>query len=242
MHDNKSATIERAGDASLSFSSFSFLAAPIDLRVQNQADHMTDARHKWNARWRDKAKHPIRPDPWLRKVLPLLLAGKTLDVACGRGRNALFLAGRGMSVTALDVSEEALYQLGREARRRGLQIETRQVDLEAQPQLPAAAYELVIDFFYFHRPLLPLLRQTVRPGGIAVVRTFSSAGPFPAGSLDEQFVLHPGELLEIFAGWEILLHEEGLEPSRKGGSLAGIVARRPYPELQAAGVRPLSPS
>jgi len=60
-----------------------------------------------------------------------------------------------------------------------------------------------------------------------VVRTFSRAGSFPGGLDNPDFVLNPGELPDLFSGWEILLHEEGLEPSKKGGSLAGIVARRP---------------
>jgi SAM-dependent methyltransferase len=134
-----------------------------------------------------------------------------------------------MSVTALDVSEEALAQLAAEAARRNLPVETRRVDLEAVPQLPVAAYDLVIEFFYLHRPLLPQVLDAVRPGGVAVLRTFSRAGSFPGGPENPDFVLRPGELLEIFAGWEILLHEEGMEPSRKGGSLAGVVARRPKP-------------
>jgi tellurite methyltransferase len=188
---------------------------------------MNDARHKWNTRWRDKAEHPFRPDSWLVKVLPLLPPGRALDVASGRGRNALFLAEQGMTVTALDVSEEALAQLDREATDRGLRIETRQVDLESSPRLSKESFDLVIDFFFLHRPLLPALCQAVRPGGVAVLRTFSSAGPFPGGPEHSQIVLSPGELLEIFASWEVLLHEEGVEPSRKGGSLAGIVARRP---------------
>jgi hypothetical protein len=51
----------------------------------------------------------------------------------------------------------------------------------------------------------------------------NAIGPF----LTEPLVLNPGELLELFQSWDILRHEEGLEPSHKGGSLAGIVARRP---------------
>lgn len=188
---------------------------------------MNDSRTRWNARWREKSERPFEPDPWLLRVHPLLPGGRALDIASGRGRNALFLAEQGMSVTALDVSEEALAQLGREATRRGLKVVTRRVDLEADPRLPAELFDLVIDFFYLHRPLLPLLRHAVRPGGVAVLRTFSHAGPFPGGPKNPEFVLRPGELLEMFAGWEILLHEEGMEPSRKGGSLAGIVARRP---------------
>ncbi len=188
---------------------------------------MNDTHGQWNARWQEKADDLFHPDPWLLRIAPLLPGGTALDLASGRGRNALYLAEQGFSVTALDLSEEALAQLSREATRRRLTVTTWQVDLEENPRLPEETFDLVLDFFYLHRPLLPQLRGAVRPGGIAVLRTFSSAGSFPGAPGNPAFVLQPGELLEIFAGWEILLHEEGLEPSRKGGALAGIVARRP---------------
>lgn len=188
---------------------------------------MNDTRTRWNQRWQDKADRPYDPDPWLLRIRTLLPGGRALDIASGRGRNALFLAELGMSVTALDISEEALGQLRREASRRHLKVETRRVDLEADPWLPDGAFDLVLDFFYLHRPLLPNLRDAVLPSGVAVIRTFTSAGPHPGGPAIPEFVLRPGELPEVFAGWEILLHEEGLDPSRKGGSLAGIVARKP---------------
>lgn len=188
---------------------------------------MTDTRTKWDNRWREKSGHPSEPDGWLLKVRDLLPTGRALDVACGQGRNALYLAEQGMSVTAVDLSEEALSQLRQEATTRNLDIRTFRVDLEADPAFPDEVFDLVVVFFYLHRPLLPLLRKMVRPGGIILLRSFSSAGPFPGGPSNPDFVLHPGELLEEFADWEILLHEEGVEPSRKGGSVAGIVARRP---------------
>jgi SAM-dependent methyltransferase len=188
---------------------------------------MSDIRTKWDNRWQEKAGQPCEPDGWLLKIKDLLPAGKALDVACGQGRNALYLAEQGMSVTAVDLSGEALEQLRGEAAERKLDIRTLRLDLEADPRLPDGDFDLVTVFFYLHRPLLPLLRNAVRPGGVAVLRTFSSAGPFPGGPGNPDFVLRPGELLEEFADWEILLHEEGIEPSRKGGSVAGIVARRP---------------
>jgi SAM-dependent methyltransferase len=148
-------------------------------------------------------------------------------VACGSGRNALFLAANGFAVTAIDLSQEGLALLEREAARRGLAIATRQVDLENNPLLPPGPFDLIIDFFYLHRPLLPRLCERLRPGGLLLLRTFSCAGTFPGGPDNPAFVLDPGELLALFAGSEILVHEEGVEPSHKGGSLAGIVARRP---------------
>jgi SAM-dependent methyltransferase len=188
---------------------------------------MNDPRTTWNNRWREKTDDSWEPDPWLLRIQPWLPDGRALDIACGRGRNALYLAEQGLTVTAIDVSEEALAQLASEAAHRNLPVETRQIDLEAAPQLPSDTFDLVLEFFFLHRPLLPQLLQAVRPGGVAVLRTFSSAGAFAGGPGNPAFVLRPGELLEIFAGWDILLHEEGIEPSRKGGALAGIVARRP---------------
>jgi len=191
---------------------------------------MVSSKPDWNTRWRDRADQPLTVDPWLLSVAPLLPGGgNALDLACGRGRHALFLAERGFTVTAIDSSSEALAQLRNEATLRALAIETREVDLETSPELPPSSYDVILLLFYLQRSLLPSLREAVRPGGIAVVRTFSSAGPFPGGPANPDFVLRPGELLEVFAGWEILRHEEGIEPSSKGGSVAGIVARRPLP-------------
>lgn len=199
---------------------------------------MKDIRKKWDDRWQEKAGQACEPDGWLLRVKDMLPTGKALDVACGQGRNALYLAERGMSVSAIDLSGEALEQLRREAAERNLDIRTIQADLEADLRLPDEDFDLVIVFFYLHRPLLPLLRKAVRPGGMIVLRTFSSAGPFPGGPGNPDFVLRPGELLEEFAGWEILLHEEGIEPSRKGGSVAGIVARRQKPGAPSQDVKP----
>lgn len=189
---------------------------------------MNETQRKWNERWREKTStSKWQVDPWLQKVLPLLPEGRAMDVACGIGRNALFLAEQQFRVTAIDISDEALEQLQQENTARNLAIETRRVDLETDPVLPTGPFDLVLILFYLHRPLLSLLREAVRPGGAIVLRTFSSAGPFAGGPDNPEIVLRPGELLEMFIDWEVLLHEEGLEPSSKGGGLAGIVARKP---------------
>ncbi|KIH78229.1 hypothetical protein GFER_03840 [Geoalkalibacter ferrihydriticus DSM 17813] len=190
---------------------------------------MNKDAEKWNERWQERAQSPWVPDPWLLRILPLLPGGRLLDVACGRGRNALFLAEKGYAVTAVDIAAEGLMQLRDEARRRGHALEVRHCDLETLPDLGREVFDVVLDFFFLQRSLLPALQAAVRPGGVGVVRTFSRAGDFPGEAPNADFVLEPGELPRIFAGWEVLLHEEGLEPSSKGGSLAGIVARKPLP-------------
>ena len=188
---------------------------------------MNDLRTRWDDRWREKEPDlDWQADSWLQRVLPLLERGHVLDVACGSGRNAIYLAEQHFEVTAVDLSPQALEILAHEAADRGLAIKTLLVDLESEPHLPVGPFDLIIDFFYLYRPLLPKLIRILRPGGLMVIRTFSSAGEFAEGNLNQNFVLQPGELLDIFSGWEILLHEEGLEPSSKGGGLAGIVVRK----------------
>ena len=166
-------------------------------------------------------------DSWLLEVVDLLPVGRALDLACGRGRNAIELARLGYAVTAVDQSDEALAQLAGTASTEKHSIECLCCDLETEPPVLTPDFDLIICFFYLHRPLFPMLLAAVKPGGVVVVRTFSTAGSFLPGQLNPQFVLQPGELLTIFSGWEIIRHEEGVEPSRKGGSLASIVARKP---------------
>lgn len=189
-----------------------------------QNDHSQD---KWNRRWRERRDDEVVADSWLLNHVELLPVGTALDLACGRGRNALELARRGFRVTAVDYATEALAPLQTAAVAEKLSLTTLCHDLESVVPPLDSLFDLVLCFFYLHRPLLPWMLQRVKPGGHAIIRTFSSAGPYPVGELDAQFVLQPQELLSIFKGWEIVRHEEGLEPSRKGGSLAGILARKP---------------
>ncbi|APG28262.1 hypothetical protein A7E78_10630 [Syntrophotalea acetylenivorans] len=181
----------------------------------------------WNKVWQERGEKPLLFDPWLQRVLPLLPQGKLLDIACGRGRNALPMAELGYSVTALDASSQGLSQLSEEARRRGLAIATVQQDLEQLPQLPSAYFDVVLQFFYLQRSLFDAVRAAVRPGGVVVARTFSRAGDFAGGPGNPDYVLEVGELLTLFHDWDILLHEEGIDEAERGGGLAGIVARKP---------------
>lgn len=190
-----------------------------------------DMANDWNQIWRERAHSERNPDPWLVRSLHLLPpAGRVLDLACGRGRNALYLATRGYRVTAVDASAEALAQVDAEARRRGLHIDTLQQNMEDCPILDLPPFDVVMQFFYLQRSLLPELRRLVRPGGFMIVRTFSRAGAFPGGPGNPAFALDPGELPKLLDGWQILMHEEGIDQAHRGGSLAGVVARRPLPE------------
>jgi tellurite methyltransferase len=188
-----------------------------------------DAERYWDERYRREEGVPERdPASFLvehRHLLPP--RGQALEVAMGTGRNGLYLASLGYEVTGVDVSGVAVERCRREAARRGLRIEAVQADLESY-EMPRAEYDVVIDFYYLHRDLAPRLEGALRPGGVLVFESFTTEQRrFGWGPQNDDFLLRPGELREIFAGLEVLAYREGLVESDRGTkAVAGLVGRK----------------
>lgn len=88
-------------------------------------------RTKWNKRYRDGAyAQGVRPSELLETWIGRIPPGRALDVACGAGRNALYLATRGFSVDAVDISREGLKRARDSARNPGLQVNWVERDLD----------------------------------------------------------------------------------------------------------------
>ena len=158
-------------------------------------------------------------------LLPPGAAGPVLDLACGSGRAAVWLAERGYRVTGLDWQPEAL-ELGRRlAASRGTACEFRSVDLREKDEVPPGPWAVVLNFRYLERDLLKALPLLVGPGGVALVRTFREA-PGYAGHPRPRHRLQPFELTRAFprGDWEVLAHDQGFDPD--GRPAAGVVARR----------------
>jgi len=191
------------------------------------------ARERWNRRFAAAGFEAFPDDPaqWLTEhdaLVRTLAPGRALDVGCGDGRNALHLARLGFEVDALDVSDFAIERLRAAAARRGLAIDARLCDLEREP-LPAAAYDVVVDFNYLQRDLLPALAGALAPGGLLVFETFARAHIDELGGrIDPAYVLGPNELLRAFDGLLVEHYREGVV-DRRGAKrgLARLVARRP---------------
>ena len=132
-------------------------------------------RKRWDARWRERAATgPGAPEPFLVRHAGALPRGPLLDVAAGDGRNALWLAGRGFPVTAIDVSAVALARLAREAAARGLAVATRVADLGAPEALAGLGpfASLVVIRFKPSPPQWRLLQAALRPGGRLLLCSF----------------------------------------------------------------------
>jgi len=189
---------------------------------------------KWNARYAgrdpglDESPASLLP-PAVDGVSP----GRALDLACGAGRNAIWLARRGWRVDAVDGAEAALDLLLASAGRAGCQdrITAHAADLESEPPdftIAPGRYDLIVDCYFLHRPLFPAIRKGTRPGGLFVAALHL---PAPAGGKGHRYVLQPGELeREVKAWqWDILHSAERTAKPSAGDDLgvAEIIARRP---------------
>lgn len=154
-----------------------------------------------------------------------LKPGKALDLACGTGRNAIWLAKHGWSVTAVDGAPTAIEILRRRASEAGLRIESVVSDLEKGGySIPPSNFDLVTICYYLQHDLFEPAKQGVKPGGIllAIVHILEPGEP------PRKNRLAPGELQNYFQGWRILhLYEGKPNDSAHHHAVAEIVAKRP---------------
>jgi SAM-dependent methyltransferase len=181
-------------------------------------------RDRWNSRYLTEDA-PSEPSPFLVGLDALLpRGGRALDVAGGAGRNALWLARRGLDTTLADVSEVALARAAEVARAQGLALSTVRVDLEQAP-LPGGPWDLVVCTYFLHRPLFAAFPAALAPGGLLVFAhaTRTNLTRHPRPGLDH--VLEDGELPTLVRGLDVVRAEEGWLES--GRHEARLVARKP---------------
>jgi SAM-dependent methyltransferase len=167
----------------------------------------------------------LEPSTWLVDHAHLLpRSGDALDLASGRGRNALWLARRGLHTRAVDRNEESMAYLRQLAAQEDLPLQADVMDLEAdEAPLATDAFELIVVVHYLHRPLFPALIAALRPGGILVYETFTQDQALRGKPTNPDFLLRPGELLELVEPLEVMTAREG---DFEGKMLASVIARR----------------
>jgi SAM-dependent methyltransferase len=187
---------------------------------------------RWEERYRQREGQAILPpSSFLRDCIDKLPRGRALDVACGDGRHALFLARHGFRVDAIDRSYAALEKARSLARSEDLSTQFVQADLESYP-LPKRRYLLVVNIRYLDRSRWAALKESLRPDGRIIVETFLREQQRFGHPRNPAFLLEPGELRSAFQEFEILSYEEGLFESETGPAfLARMLARKPPQSL-----------
>jgi SAM-dependent methyltransferase len=165
-----------------------------------------DARHGGAV----KRCAPGNPAPWVERWAALLPKGaRVLDVACGNGRHAVYLAGLGCTVDAVDIDLRPSESVPESTDG----ITWLQYDLENAPwPFEAGAYQGVVVTNYLHRPLLPDLINALVPGGLLIYATFSMGQARFGRPRNPSHLLMPGELLEAVRGlMRVVAYEDIVE-------------------------------
>lgn len=184
-------------------------------------------RQKWDRRYREGAfEARTHPSAFLEESTPRLPpSGRALDLACGSGRNALFLARLGYKVDAVDVSTEAL-AIGH-ARSAGLPIRWLERDLDDGFE-PDADYDLIVNIRFVDLPLVATLIPALRPNGVLIVEQHLVTNEDVIGPKNPAFRVAPGALTALAAPLAIERLEEGIveDPDGREAALARLLARR----------------
>jgi SAM-dependent methyltransferase len=183
-------------------------------------------RRKWNEKY-------ARDETLLRRETPARFVeaywhfaggGRAVDLACGGGRNALYLAKKGFAVDALDISEVAIGAL--KAKAVGLPVRARVVDLDGY-EPPEGVYGLAVMANFLDRSLIARMADALKPGGLFIVETYMKH-PDNEKAGNPDFLLDPGELRRLFDGrFQVIDYDEFWnEGERYAMRKQAIAARR----------------
>src|SRR5690606_4778421 len=168
------------------------------------------------------------PSAWVMRFAPLIGAGEVLDLACGSGRHAKWLAARGHAVVAVDRDEAAL------ALAAGPGIQTMQADLEGEGD-PAWPFEperfaAIVVTNYLHRPLFPHMLRSLAKDGLLIYETFAIGNERFGKPSSPRFLLQPAELLQLCAGLKVVAFEDGYVSQPKPAMIQRICATKSDPD------------
>jgi SAM-dependent methyltransferase len=168
------------------------------------------------------AHRDLPPSAWvMRHAGQIAPGGRILDVACGSGRHARWLAAQGFVVDAVD---RDLSQFGAVPER----VNGVVADLEAAdwPFVPTV-YDGIVVTNYLHRPLMPRIIESLQYGGVLIYETFASGNERFGRPSRAEFLLMPGELRSILGPFcDVLAFEEGEVSDPKPAVTQRIVARK----------------
>jgi SAM-dependent methyltransferase len=167
--------------------------------------------------------HSDTPSAWVERWARLIArGGRVLDVACGTGRHARWLAARGYQVDALDRDATALATLS------GVPgVNPRHADIEMGPwPCERGVYAGVVVANYLHRPLFPELLGALAPAGVLIYETFAVGNERFGKPSNPAFLLRPGELLDVVRGRLRVLAYEDLEVEHPRAAMVQRVCAR----------------
>ena len=169
---------------------------------------MNDLKDKWNARYRDATKLPEAA--WVLRENHYLLPhrGNALDLACGLGGNAIWLAQHGLTTWSWDISETAITMLTAFSAERGLPIYAEVRNVQTHPP-ESGHFDVIVVSHFLDRSLSNSLITALRPEGLLFYQTFTrDRVDDTIGPKNPDFLLQQNELLRLFAPLRVVVYRE----------------------------------
>jgi SAM-dependent methyltransferase len=178
-----------------------------------------------------------QPSAWVRRFAPAVKkGGRVLDLACGNGRHARIFLELGYEVTLVDKDLSRVQDLIESGK-----AEAIEADLEGGNPwpLPGRRFDAVVVVNYLHRPLFADLLRAVAPDGYLIYETFAEGNEWYGRPRAPEFLLKPGELLEV-CGKEltVVAFEQGLIELAASPAIKQFLCARRNPHAEV----PLSPT
>jgi tellurite methyltransferase len=197
---------------------------------------MSELQEKWDCIYSRDEPGSQAPVPVLSENAFLLPpAGDALDLASGLGANAIFLAERGLKVTAIDISFVAIEKLNAYASCRRLAIDARQ-EAVVPSSLPYSAFDVIVISRFLDRSLNDAIIAALKPGGLLFYQTFTRLKVSADGPNNPAYLLEAGELLSLFSPLRPVLYRENaaIGDIRQGlRNEAQFIGQKPEQETQS---------
>lgn len=182
---------------------------------------MKQDRIKWNTKYRNH-RHPTGVAGVVEEFYGMAPGNRALDIAAGNGRHSIFLADKGFTVDAVDISDAGLAEFaGKYANIHAICADLDQFDI------PAGRYDLILNVKFLNRRLFPSIQEGLKAGGVVIFHTFLEADDLESTSKHcRDYLLRPNELLRAFLGMRIVYYREAVDRESEdlawAASLVGV--------------------
>lgn len=185
---------------------------------------------KWDKNYQScSSEHPEPAEVLFNNQHLLPQEGTALDLACGRGANAICLAENNLTVSAWDISSVALEQLKKVAKEKNQMIHTKARDVTQHPPEPNT-FDVAIVSRFLERALFQNIKDSIKNSGLIFYQTFIKEKINTTGPSNPDYLLNENELLNIFKDWKIIHYtEEGQVGNIEKGfrNQAMLIAQKP---------------
>ena len=163
---------------------------------------------KWEKHYHScSSEYPLAAEVLLNNKHILPEYGTALDLACGRGANAICLAENNLETSAWDISSSALEQLLNHAKENNLIINIKQRDITKNPP-ETESFDVIVVSRFLDRNLIPKIKNAIKHNGLIFYQTYIIDKVDESGPSNPDYLLKHNELLSMFTNWKIIYYKE----------------------------------